>query len=186
MNRTQDPHKNEQCQQERAFKKRKLDLEEKELQYQRRRLEFDENEFEIQKGQKKDDVAENAEDVVIVSVRQIHKDAERSTKEHAKDDAAVDSNSALAEVQVLAATFQKEWLPKCKLFIINPPTKAKTRANECQKLSFSLEEHVLYKADEIKVEGDVVAMASRKKLVDEVHQTLKKMEESGDRHSSKY
>lgn len=87
-----------------------------------------------------------------------------------------DPFSPLGKLQTLSNTFHTQWLPLCKKFINNPPPDAPTRAKEHRKLSESVMTHITLKADAIDLEGNGDARAFRKGLINEVNETMKKLD----------
>ena len=92
---------------------------------------------------------------------------------------AIDPNSPLGKVNALSSTFHTQWLTKCTQFIMNPPTDPKTRDLEYVKLSESVLAQIVLKADNIDTEGDTEARASRKQLVNEASEVLKRLDAIG-------
>jgi BAG domain len=101
----------------------------------------------------------------------------------APTNAAIDPNSPLGKVNALAASFHTQWLVKCTQFIMNPPSDPKTRDLEYVKLTESVMAQIVLKADNIEMEGDTEARASRKQLVNEASEVLKRLDAIGKRKS---
>lgn len=95
----------------------------------------------------------------------------------------IDPNSPLGKVNALSSTFHTQWLTKCTQFIMNPPSDLKTRDLEYAKLSEGVMAQIVLKADNLEMEGDAEARASRKQLVNEATEVLKKLDAVGKRHS---
>jgi len=87
-----------------------------------------------------------------------------------------DPSTPLGKLQALSNTFHTQWLPLCQKFIYNPPSDAPTRAKEHRKLSESVMTHILLKADAIEIEGNADARMLRKRLINEVNETMKKID----------
>lgn len=85
------------------------------------------------------------------------------------------SGNAQAKVDQLASAFHTQWVPKCVQFLLHPPDR-ETRGQEHRKLSESIFAQILLKADDIDLEGDVQARNSRRKLIDEVNEMLKRLD----------
>lgn len=95
--------------------------------------------------------------------------------------APVDPNSPLGKVNALASSFHTQWLPKCTQFILSPPADPKTRDLEYNKLSESVLAQIVLKADNIEMLGDSEARASRKQLVNEASEVMKRLDAIGKR-----
>ena len=93
----------------------------------------------------------------------------------------VDPNSPLGKVNALSSAFHTQWLTKCTQFIMNPPSDPKTRALEYAKLSESVLAQIVLKADNIEMDGDTEARASRKQLVNEASEVLRRLDTIGKR-----
>jgi hypothetical protein len=87
-----------------------------------------------------------------------------------------DPSTPLGKLQALVATYRKDWEPKCNSFISRPPIDSETRTKEYLKLSESVMQHVVDKADAIELEGNQDARTLRKALITEVNATLKKLD----------
>lgn len=85
---------------------------------------------------------------------------------------AADPNTPLGKLQTLSDVFHEEWLPRCRHFVANPPSDPQAREKEHRKLSESVMQHVLLKADAIDVDNSE-ARAFRKNLVNEVYDTMR-------------
>jgi hypothetical protein len=66
---------------------------------------------------------------------------------------------------------------------MNPPSDLKTRDLEYAKLSESVMAQIVLKADNIEMEGDTEARASRKQLVNEASDVLKRLDAIGKRQA---
>jgi hypothetical protein len=66
---------------------------------------------------------------------------------------------------------------------MNPPSDLKTRDLEYAKLSESVMAQIVLKADNIETEGDTEARASRKQLVNEASDVLKRLDAIGKRQA---
>ncbi|EXJ94998.1 hypothetical protein A1O1_00116 [Capronia coronata CBS 617.96] len=88
---------------------------------------------------------------------------------------AADPNTPLGKLQTLSDVFHEDWLPLCRKFVSNPPSDLQAREKEHRKLSESVMQHVLLKADAIDVDTPE-ARAFRKKLVNEVYETMKSID----------
>jgi hypothetical protein len=181
--RALEKRKRELAKEVRDLKKRKFDLEKEALELKRRERKVEGEELAV--GGTEDGVAvtKKEDGAIFVSEKQSRKKTKNtpgSTQDKTPKDTAVDPDSALAKIQALAVKFQTDWLPKCQQFITSPPTDAKTRGTECQKLCLSLEEHIIHKADEIAVQRDAVAKALRKRLVDSLNAIMEDMEQIAD------
>ena len=64
---------------------------------------------------------------------------------------------------------------------MNPPSDPRTRDLEYARLSESVLAQVVLKADNIEMEGDADARASRKQLVNEASEVLKRLDAVGKR-----
>jgi hypothetical protein len=95
----------------------------------------------------------------------------------------IDPNSPLGKVNALSSAFHTQWLTKCTQFIMNPPSDLKTRDLEYAKLSESVMAQIVLKADNLEMEGDTEARASRKQLVNEATEVLKRLDAVGKRQS---
>jgi hypothetical protein len=168
----------------RDLKKRKVDLEKEELDLKRREWKFEEKELPVESTEDKIGGTRKEDDAIFASEKQSRKKATNvpgsKQDDKAREETAVDPDSALVKIQALAVKFQTDWLPKCVQFITSPPTDAKVRGTECQKLCLSLEEHVIHKADEIAVQRDAVARALRKRLVVSLNAIIEDMEQIAD------
>jgi len=92
---------------------------------------------------------------------------------------AIDPNSPLGKVNALTSAFHTQWLTKCTQFIMSPPTDPKIRDLEYAKLSESVMAQIVLKADNIEMDGDTEARASRKQLVNDASEVLKKLDAIG-------
>jgi hypothetical protein len=181
--RVHEKRKRELAKEALDLKKRKFDLDREELELRRRELKFEEEELAVESTEDRVGVTEKEDEVIFVSEKQSRKKAKNTpggTQDKAREDTAVDPDSAPAKIQALAVKFQTDWLPKCQQFITSPPTDAKTRGTECQKLCLSVEEHIIHKADEVAVKRDAVAKALRKRLVDSLNAIMEDMEQIAD------
>ncbi|EXJ89033.1 hypothetical protein A1O3_02097 [Capronia epimyces CBS 606.96] len=86
-----------------------------------------------------------------------------------------DPNTPLGKLQTLSDVFHEDWLPLCRRFVSNPPSDLAAREKEHRKLSESVMQHVILKADAIDVD-DSETRAFRKKLVNEVYETMKSID----------
>jgi hypothetical protein len=91
----------------------------------------------------------------------------------------IDPSSPLGKVNALSSTFHTQWLTKCMQFIMNPPSDLKTRGLEYAKLSESVMAQIVLKADNLEMEGDADARASRKQLLNEANEVLKRLDAVG-------
>lgn len=89
---------------------------------------------------------------------------------------AADPNSPLGKLQTLSDTFHEHWLPLCRKFISNPPSHAQERQKEHRRLSESVMTHIILKADAIEVMDSMDARTFRRALVNEVNETMKKID----------
>jgi hypothetical protein len=87
-----------------------------------------------------------------------------------------DPNSPLGKLQALASVFHTQWLPPSTKFVLNPPSDPEVCKKEHLKLTESIMQHIVDKADEINTEGDVNARNARKQLVNEAQAVMKKMD----------
>lgn len=83
----------------------------------------------------------------------------------------------------MSSAFHTQWLTKCTQFIMNPPSDLKTRDLEYAKLSEGVMAQIVLKADNLEMEGDADARASRKQLVNEATEVLKRLDAVGKRRS---
>ncbi len=88
----------------------------------------------------------------------------------------IDPNTPLGKVNALSSAFHTQWLPRCTQFYLSPPSDSKARDTEYAKLSESVLAQVMLKADNIEMDGDTEARASRKQLVNEASEVLKKLD----------
>ncbi|KAL9111885.1 MAG: hypothetical protein Q9227_003735 [Pyrenula ochraceoflavens] len=95
---------------------------------------------------------------------------------------AMGANSPQGQVEKLASTFHTVWVPKCVRYLSSPPEDTKSIEQEFLRLSVSLEEQIVLKADEIEMQGDGNARQKRKDLVTEVQAMLKKLDEAKARY----
>lgn len=87
-----------------------------------------------------------------------------------------DPSSPLGKMQALASVFHTQWLPPSTKFVLNPPSDLDVRKKEHLKLTESIMQHVVEKADEIPTEGDINARNARKALVTEAQAVMKRMD----------
>ncbi|KAK5046679.1 hypothetical protein LTR84_007440 [Exophiala bonariae] len=87
-----------------------------------------------------------------------------------------DPNSPLGKLQALSNTFHTQWLPPSEKFINDPPTNSQARDKTHRSLSESIMTHILLKADAIELEGNGDARTFRKNLINEVNDTMKKLD----------
>lgn len=87
-----------------------------------------------------------------------------------------DPNTPLGKLQALSNNFHSQWLPLCKKFITNPPSDSQARTKEHRKLSESVMTHITLKADAIEIDGNSDARQFRKNLINEVNETMKKLD----------
>ena len=92
------------------------------------------------------------------------------------------SNGPSGQVEKLASTFHTIWVPKCIKYLTSPPDDSKSVEQEFLRLSVSLEEQIVLKADGIEMQGDQHARQKRKDLVTEVQAMLKKLDEAKARY----
>lgn len=87
-----------------------------------------------------------------------------------------DPNSPLGKLQALSNTFHSQWLPPSERFINSPPSNSQSRDKTHRSLSESIMTHILLKADAIELEGNSDARTFRKNLINEVNDTMKKLD----------
>lgn len=85
-------------------------------------------------------------------------------------------DTPVKKVEQLASTFHTQWVPKCVQFLMHPPPEAKVREQEHKRLSESILDNIMLKADNIDLEGDAEARAQRKTLLNEVNGMFKKLD----------
>jgi hypothetical protein len=82
----------------------------------------------------------------------------------------------IEKMNVIAAEFRSDWLPRCLEFAASPPKDAKKRGDEHRKLSELVMQKTLLKLDAIEVNEEEGARARRKELVVEVQKVLSKID----------
>ncbi|KAL9618032.1 MAG: hypothetical protein Q9160_007221 [Pyrenula sp. 1 TL-2023] len=93
------------------------------------------------------------------------------------------AGSPQGKVDQLASTFHTSWVPKCVQYLNNRPANAKSIEQEHKRLTVSIEEQIMLKADEIELQGDPNARQERKKLLNEVQLMLKSLDEAYARYT---
>ncbi|KAK2029603.1 hypothetical protein LX32DRAFT_352933 [Colletotrichum zoysiae] len=81
-----------------------------------------------------------------------------------------------AKLEAIAAKFNADLRKPCEDFIAAPPADAKKRVEEHRKLSETTMQHVLLKLDEVETAGDPDARATRKALVQDVQDVLRRLD----------
>ncbi|KAL2014769.1 hypothetical protein VTN00DRAFT_2294 [Thermoascus crustaceus] len=82
------------------------------------------------------------------------------------------------QVDALAHYFRTELLPFCNDYIAKPPTDTHAREFEHRKLSETVLQQVILKADGIEPDGDSDARIARKALIKEVQGVLTKLDQA--------
>lgn len=85
--------------------------------------------------------------------------------------------TAMEQVTALAGYLRTELVPLCDEYVADPPTEPKKREFEYKKLSETILQHVLLKADGIETDGNEAVRNARKALVKETQAILAKLDQ---------
>jgi BAG domain len=86
------------------------------------------------------------------------------------------AKTAIDKVNALTSQFHTDFLPLATHFIQQPPAEPAKRDFEYKKLSETLLQQIMLKADGVELEGDQEARAVRKALIKEVQDTLNRLD----------
>ncbi|KAK2002745.1 hypothetical protein LX36DRAFT_211891 [Colletotrichum falcatum] len=103
-------------------------------------------------------------------------ESHRPSSPNSQPPAAAAATGPHAKLEAIAAKFNADLRQPCEDFIAAPPTDAKKRVEEHRKLSETTMQHVLLKLDEVETAGDPDARATRKALVQDVQDVLKRLD----------
>jgi hypothetical protein len=85
-------------------------------------------------------------------------------------------DTPLEKVQALASVYRDQWLPPSNAFLESPPLDQKEREREYRRLTESIMQHVVLKADELDTAGDAQARLARRELVAEAQRLMKNLD----------
>lgn len=85
--------------------------------------------------------------------------------------------TAMEQVTALTGYLQQELVPLCDEYVADPPTEPKKREFEYKKLSETILQQVLLKADGIETDGNEIVRNARKALVKEAQANLTKLDQ---------
>ncbi|KAH7311531.1 BAG domain-containing protein [Stachybotrys elegans] len=86
----------------------------------------------------------------------------------------------MKDLEDLALDLNTRWLPLCDKYVKATPADAKKREEEHRKLSESLMQHIVLKADNIETDGIPEVRMKRKELVQQVQAVLKTLDIAKD------
>lgn len=86
------------------------------------------------------------------------------------------TSGPLKQLDELCSEFITKWLPLCDSYMANPPTDPKRRKEDHLKLSESILLHIVLKLDGVESDGVAEVRLRRKGLIQQVQDTLKKMD----------
>lgn len=87
-----------------------------------------------------------------------------------------DLSTPRGKVENLVSIYTTQWRPLCEQYLSHPPPDSKTREFEHKRLTESVLQHIIMKADDIDMEGDQQARQERKVLLNEAQEILKRLD----------